>query len=125
MERRLAYRMIDEAEKGTVFFRFVISPDPTHEDTQKDLHLWEITEQTMLELEERLEKAVPFVAAEHSDHAPHRHVHVVALVRGRLTVQDFQALRHAATQAALQQRNERDLAREQQAREREGAQWER
>src|SRR5713101_4113927 len=42
-----AYRMIDTAEKGSVFFRFVISPDPTQEDRAKDLHLREITEQTM------------------------------------------------------------------------------
>ena len=125
MERRLANRMIDEAEKGTVFFRFVISPDPTNEDTHKDLFLWEITEHTMRALEERLQKDVLYVAAEHNDHAPHRHVHVVALVTGRLTPPDFQTLRSAATQAALAQRKERDLAREQKEREREEAQWER
>jgi hypothetical protein len=124
MEREEAYRMIDEAEKGSVFFRFVISPDPKQEDTEKDLHLREVTEQTMQALEERLHKEVQWVAVEHNDHAPHRHVHVVAVVPGRLQAQDFQLLRQAATAAALEQRRQRDLAREQQAREQEGAQWE-
>jgi hypothetical protein len=124
MGRQQAYRMIDAAGKGTVFFRIMISPDPTLEDTQKDLHLWEITEQTMLRLEERLQKEISFVAAEHSDHRPHRHVHVLAMVAGRLNTQDLQALRETATEASLLQRKARDLAQEQQ-REREEAQWER
>ncbi len=125
MGKQHAYHMIDEAKKGTVFFRMVISPDPQQEDTYKDLHLWDITEQTMLRLEERLQHEVSYVAAEHSDHAPHRHVHVLVLVTGRLTPQDFQALRETATAAALLQRKGRDLAVAQEAREREEAQWER
>lgn len=125
MGRWQAYRMIDEAEKGSLFFRFVISPDPAKEDTEKDLFLREITEQTMSSLEERLQQEVQWVAVEHSDHAPHRHIHVVAIVQGRLQVQDFQAMRQTATEAAVFQRHERDLAREQVAREREEAQWER
>ncbi len=120
-----AYRMIDEAKKGTVFFRMVISPDPQQEDTHQDLHLWDITEQTMLRLEERLQHEVSYVAAEHTDHAPHRHVHVLVLVTGRLTPQDFQALRETATAAAVLQRQGRDAARRLQEREREEAQWER
>lgn len=59
---------------------------------------------------------VQWVAAEHDDHAPHRHVHAVALVVGRLTAQDFEALRETATEAALFQRKERDLVREQEPR---------
>src|SRR5438094_10549908 len=125
MGRWQAYRMIDEAEKGSVFFRLVISPDPKQEDTKQDLHLRDVTEQTMHTLEERLHTQVSWVAAEHDDHAPHRHVHVVAVVAGRLHVQDFQALRQTATEAALEQRHERDLVQEIKAREREEAQWER
>jgi hypothetical protein len=121
--RHEAYRMIDEAEKGSVFFRFVMSPDPKGEDSGRDLYLREITEKTMLTLEDRLHKQVQWVAVEHDDHAPHRHVHVVAIVAGRLQVQDFQALRQTATDAALFQRKCRDLSREQQAREREEAEW--
>lgn len=120
-----AYRMIDEAEKGSYFFRFVISPDPKAEDTGKDLFLRQITEHTMLRLEEQLEKPLQWVAVEHDDHAPHRHVHIVAIVPGRLQVQDLQAMRTTATAAALLQRRERDLAREQQQQTREEAQWER
>ena len=125
MGRWQAYQMIDEADKGSVFFRFVISPDPKQEDTGKDLFLREITEKTMLSLEEHLHKHVSWVAAEHDDHAPHRHVHVVAVVAGRLQVQDLQAMRTQATETALEQRRHRDLAREHQERVREGEQWER
>jgi hypothetical protein len=121
MERGEAYQMIDDAEKGTVFFRIVISPDPEREDTYQDLSLQEITSQTMLHLAERLTKAVPYVAVEHAEHAPHRHVHVLACVKGRLNTQDFQALRQTATEAALVQRQERDAPRQQQ--QQEGGQW--
>src|SRR5437588_5471819 len=106
MGRWQAYRLIDEAEKGSLFFRFVISPDPTQEDREKDLHLREVTEQTMLRLEERLHKEISWVAAEHDDHAPHRHVHVVAVVPGRLQVHDLQSLRHEATTACVEQRHQ-------------------
>src|SRR2546421_787789 len=123
MGRWQAYQMIDEAAKGSLFFRFVISPDPKQEDTGKDLFLREVTEKTMLRLEEHIQRVVSWVAAEHDDHAPHRHV--VAVVPQRLQVRDFQAMRQAATEAALAQRHERDLVREQQEQEREEAQWER
>ena len=126
MGRWQANRMIDEAQKGSLFFRFVISPDPNREDAGKDVHLREVTEKTMLSLEERLHKQVSWVAAEHDDHAPHRHIHVVAVVPGRLQVQDLQAMRTTATEAALAQRHQRDLLLEQKARELEQeAQWER
>jgi len=35
MGRWQAYHMIDEAEKGNIFYRFVISPDPKGEDSEK------------------------------------------------------------------------------------------
>src|SRR5436305_9778666 len=129
MSRKEAYQMIDEAKKGSIFFRFVISPDPTREDTEKDLHLRDITAQTMQTLEERLKKPVVWVAAEHNDHAPHRHVHIVAVVPGRLYIPDFQALRKTATEAALEQRREHDrlqeLQQERESREEGAVQWER
>src|SRR5260370_19336971 len=43
-----AYRMVDTAEKGSVFFRFVISPDPTKEETVKVLVRREFIHMTML-----------------------------------------------------------------------------
>jgi hypothetical protein len=124
MGRYAANRMIDEAEKGSFFFRFVISPDPKGEDTQRDLFLREITEKTMVSLEERLQKPLQWVAVEHTDHAPHRHIHIVAVLPGRLQVPDFQALRQTATEAALEQRRQRDLIQEQGIQRKE-TQWER
>ena len=126
MGRWQANRMIDEAEKGSLFFRFVMSPDPNREDTEKDLHLRDVTEKTMLRLEERLHKQIAWVAAVHDDHVPHRHIHVVAIVPERLQVQDLQAMRTTATEAALAQRRERDVAREHtQQEQKKEAQWER
>jgi hypothetical protein len=112
MGRDQAYRLIDEAPRGSIFYRFVISPDPKKEDMRQDLHLREVTEKTMQALRERLKQEVAWVAAEHDDHAPNRHVHVVAVVRGRLHPRDFQAMRQRATEAALFQRKAHDLARE-------------
>jgi hypothetical protein len=109
MRRAQAYRLIDEAPKGSTFYRFVISPDPRKEDMRRDLHLREVTEKTMQTLGERLKQEVAWIAAEHDDHAPNRHVHVVAVVKGRLHPRDFQAMRQRATEAALFQRKERDL----------------
>jgi len=112
LSREQAYQMIDEAQKGTLFYRFVLSPDPKREDRYKDLDLSEITIHTMLTLEERLGREVQFCATEHTAHSPHRHVHVLALVGGRrLTREDFQALRHEATERALSQRRLRDRIR--------------
>ncbi len=129
MERQEAYRMIDEAEQGSLFYRFVISPDPKQEDTDKDLFMREITEQTMQRLEDRFQKQLHWVAASHDDHAPHRHVHILAVVPGRLQVPDFQLLRKTATEAALEQRKQLDLAREQnrgrEGQREEGQEWER
>jgi hypothetical protein len=125
MGRYDAYRMIENAEQGSVFFRIIISPDPKGEDTQKDLRLWEITENTMHKLEERIHKQVAWAASEHHDHTPNRHVHVLAVVAGRLNSQDFQALRQSATEACLMQRQELDLAQTPKEQEREEVERER
>ncbi len=111
MDRQEAYEIIDEAKKGIKFYKIMISPDPQKEDTGKDLNLWKITTKTIQELEKRLQQQdIQFVAAVHNDHKPHRHVHIVAVVPGRLNTQDLQLLRHSATEAALFQRRERDAA---------------
>ncbi len=104
--------MIDEARRGTIFYRIVLSPAPKQEDRYKDLNLRELTLDTMLKLEERLGQPVQFVATIHDDHAPHRHVHTLVLVQGRrLTREDFQALRLEATERALSQRRLQDRMR--------------
>jgi hypothetical protein len=99
--------IIDEAPKGTNFFRLVLSPDPKKEDR---LNMWELAKQTILKLERRLKREIQFVATEHNDHTPIRHVHVIALIQGKLNVADLEALRIASTKEALFQRQERDLA---------------
>ena len=124
MGRHQAYRMIDEAEKGSLFFRFILSPDPAKEDTNKDLFLRDITEQTMHTLEERIGQKLSWVAASHQEHAPHRHVHVIAVVPGKLYAADFQAMRQTATEAGLWQRQERDARKEAQQKKEQEAQWE-
>jgi hypothetical protein len=127
MTRRDAYRMIDEAKDGTYFYRIIISPDPSREDTHKDVYLREITEQTIVYLSERFHTPILYVATEHTDHAPHRHVHALALLPKTLAKQDLALLRSAATHIAVLQRAGQDSAREQEEREREeeGLAWER
>ena len=126
MERAEAYQMIDEAEKGSLFFRFVISPDPLKEDTRKDIYVRDITEHTMLGLEDRLQRPIQWVAATHDDHTPLRHVHILALLPQKLHVHDLQALRHIATEAAREQRHQRDAALEMKRQRAQGKerQWE-
>ena len=116
VERVEVYDMIDQADKNSYFFRLVISPDPEREDGDKHLALREITERTIQSLEDRFQKPLQWVAAIHADHAEHRHVHAIAIVPERLNVQDFQRMRNAATEEALEQLRHLDLIRE--ARER-------
>ena len=112
MGRWQAYRMIDEAEKGRYFYRFIINPDPVNEDKEWDLPLREIIEHTMQTLEERTKKPVHWVAAVHDDHTDKRHIHALAIVKGRLKRDDLHALIDAATAEAKLQRGARDLMRD-------------
>src|SRR5205807_570591 len=97
--------------------------------TKKDLHLRSVTEHTMLSFEDHIKQQVQWVGAVHADHTPLRHVHIVAVVPARMQRAEFQTLpqvlRHAATQAALEQRQELDLTQTHQKQEREEAVWER
>jgi hypothetical protein len=113
LTRDQAFKMIDEAKKGTIFYRLVLSPDPNSEDTLRDLDLRNLTTALMLRLEERLKTEIPFAASVHSDHSPHRHVHIVALLVHKLTQQDLSFLRNAAAEAILQQRRLRELVQTQ------------
>jgi hypothetical protein len=108
-ERVHAYRMIDEAPKGTHFYRMSINPDPATEDQKRDLDLRALTEQTILTLEEIVEKPVLYVAAIHAKHADERrHVYLLASVPRKLNTPELKSLRDAATKACLEQRQERD-----------------
>jgi hypothetical protein len=126
MGRWQAYRMIDDAPKGRYFYRFVVSPDPETEDKPRDLPLREIIESTMQTLEERLQQHIQWVAAIHDDHTDTRHIHALAIVKGRLKREDLEALIKSASREAQLQRGARDLMREveEYQREREEAQWE-
>jgi hypothetical protein len=52
LTRQEVYRTIDEAPKGSFFYRFIISPDPKREDHHHDLDMRDIAERTMVTLEE-------------------------------------------------------------------------
>jgi hypothetical protein len=125
MGRWQAYGMIDDALKGRYFYRFVVSPDPATEDNKRDLPLREIFDSTMQALEERLQQHIQWVAAIHDDHTDKRHIHALAIVKGRLKREDLEELIKSATTEAQLQREARDLMREveEYQREREEALW--
>jgi hypothetical protein len=112
LTREQVYKMIDEAIKGTYFYRLVISPDPLKEDGPRDMDLKELTVQTIANLEERLKTGIPYAAVVHADHRPHRHVHVLALINKKLSQLDLNALRESATRESALQRRIRDRASE-------------
>src|SRR5437764_14439274 len=58
MGRYEAYRLVDEAEAGSSFFRIKISPDPKIEDTKRDLSLLEVTETIMQTYQERIKRSL-------------------------------------------------------------------
>ena len=108
--RQDAYRMIDEAPPGTHFYRFTLDPDPNTEDVKKDLDLRELTARTITTLEEIVEGPVYYMAAVHADHAPHRHVYLLASVKRRLNTPELKHLKAVTTQVCLEQRQELDRA---------------
>jgi hypothetical protein len=63
----------------------------------------------MMELEEKFGEPIAYVAALHADHAPHRHVHILAIVPFKLRRKDLELLRGRATVACWQQRRLLDL----------------
>jgi hypothetical protein len=73
------YRRFDSAGRGTVFYKFMISPDPGKEDALKDLDLQQTTRRTIARLEKAIGRRLPFVAAVHNDHTDKRHVHGILL----------------------------------------------
>ena len=90
-----AYRLID-ASAGMTFFHLKLNFHPEREDTRKDLNLRDITRQSMVALEERLQRPIRFLAVEHNDHTDLRHIHAIMLVklrRGeRIGIEDWKAL---------------------------------
>jgi hypothetical protein len=108
MTREQAYRLIDEAQRGSIFYRLKLSPDPKKEDCLRDLELTDLTIHTMLALEKRLGRRIAFAATMHDDHSAYRHLHALVITHRKLTRADFAALRRVATARARYQRRERD-----------------
>src|SRR3954468_24400637 len=109
--------MFDEAQKGTNFFRLIISPDPKLEDTFRDLHMRGIAKKTIQHLEEKLnlQGEIQFVATIHNDHTWIRHIHAIVLIPHKLSKEEFQVfqdLKSAATAEAQRQRQQLDQVRE-------------
>jgi hypothetical protein len=131
MNRQEAYSLIDDAGKGSIFFRFVVSPHPKVEDTRRDLDLRALTEETMSVLSAKFhqkQKVVHWVAAVHADHTPKRHVHILAVVPGRVNEYDLTRMITQATTASAEQRRVLDASLQQQPRQMEqqqqkGGQW--
>jgi hypothetical protein len=109
-----AYRRID-AQRGMTYFHLKINFHPEREDTRKDLNLRDITRQSMMALEERLQRPIRFLAVEHNDHTPLRHIHALVLVklsRGeRIGIEDWKVCREVATEQARLQRRALDVVR--------------
>ena len=74
MGRYEAYQFINDAPKGTFFYRLKLSPDPATEDTKRDLHMQKLTRQMMQRLEKRLKTTIPWAGALHDDHTDKRHI---------------------------------------------------
>jgi hypothetical protein len=114
-DKRDFYRQVATVGRGTVFFKFMISPDPKREDSLKDLDLPFITRRMIRKLEKAVGRRLFFVAAVHNaDHTPIRHVHGIFLVSGRLSKEQFRLLqevaRAEATRGSGLLRRARDLA---------------
>src|SRR4051794_9658733 len=58
LEKQQIYEMIDQAPKGTYYYKLVISPDPKREDGDKSLNLRELTLQTVAEFETTIGRQV-------------------------------------------------------------------
>jgi hypothetical protein len=125
MGRWQAYGMVDNTPKGRYFNRFVFSPDPETEDKPRDLPLRQIFTDIMQTLEERLHQQIQWVATIHDDHTDKRHIHALAIIKGRLKREDLEAVIQSATAESQLQREARDLMREveEYQREREEALW--
>jgi hypothetical protein len=104
MGRAEAHQFINDAPKGTYFYRLKLSPDPMLEDGKRDLNMHKLTRAMMKRLEKRLKTAIPWVAALHDDHTDIRHVHILALLPRRLQQYELEFLIREATELSHAQR---------------------
>jgi hypothetical protein len=107
IDKRSAYEDLDRAgADGSYVYRLVLSPDPRQQDADQDLDLRAWSEAAMQEAQ-AAHRGLRWFAVEHQD-PHHRHVHVVALSRQRLDVDDFRAMRAAADDNAREQLRQRE-----------------
>jgi hypothetical protein len=102
VDKQAAYEVVDQAgADGSYLYRVVLSPDPREQDTDKtlDLRSWG---EAVMEQAKAAHPGLRWFAVEH-EHPEHRHVHVVALTRERLDVDDFRSMRAAADDNAREQ----------------------
>jgi hypothetical protein len=105
--RHEAYQFIDEeGRKGRYFYRLKLSPDPSKEDTKRDLNMQKLTRQMMTRLEKRLKTTIPWAGALHDDHTDKRHVHILAAIPRRLQKFELEALIRETTTLCREQRRE-------------------
>jgi hypothetical protein len=114
-----AYDLINNAPRGTIFYKMTINFHPRKEDTNKDLDLQHIASLTVREMQARLGRIVPFIATIHDGHAKTalRHIHAICLVQGRLSKEDFAKLKtlwQVVTAEVRLQRRIRDRVMERQ-----------
>src|ERR671932_1347234 len=119
VSKQEAYDLINNAPRGTIFYKMTINFHPLREDTHKDLDLQHIASLTVREMQARIGRIVPFIATIHDGHARTmlRHIHAICLVQGRLSKEDFAKLRtlwQVATAEVRLQRSVRDLVQERQ-----------
>jgi hypothetical protein len=117
--KQYAYDLINNAPKGTVFYKMTINFHPLREDTHKDLDLQYIVSLTVREMQLRIGRMVPFIATIHNGHANTdlRHIHAICLVKGRLSKEEFVKLKtlwQVASAEVRLQRRMRDLVQDRQ-----------
>jgi hypothetical protein len=114
-----AYALINDAPKGTIFYKLTVNFHPLKEDRHKDLDLQHIASLTVREMQARIGRAVPFLATIHDGHAKTtlRHIHAICLVQGRVRREDFAKLKtlwQAVSAEVRLQRRIRDRVQERQ-----------
>lgn len=100
-----AYQFINDAPKGTYFYRLKLSPDPKSENLKRDLNMKQLTRQMMRSLEKRLQTPLAWAAAVHDmDHTDIPHCHILAAIPRRLNTSDLESLIRQATALCLSKR---------------------
>jgi hypothetical protein len=115
MRRQDAYELIDlmDRQGKPLYYRIVISPDPKRDDSvHRDLSLEDVTHATMHAISRSCGPVVWVAAIHAADHTDIRHIHCLAILPRKLTKDELQAARAAATGECQLQRRELDAYRQ-------------